>query len=129
MKYSLTIIALTINISILNAGCGGCQIKNNPEPNSKTSALITSIPSNNKIEGFVLTSCNKCNLGKKQDNKCSAGIEINNKIYRLKNYEHDHNEAHNYDGICNSIRIGYIKGRVTNSEVNADYFTLIKAPK
>ncbi|MAX09724.1 MAG: hypothetical protein CMG13_02550 [Candidatus Marinimicrobia bacterium] len=129
MKYSITIIVLAISFSVLNAGCGGCQIKNNPEPNSKTSAAIASIPSNGKIEGFVFASCNKCNLGKKQDKKCSLGIKIDNKIYGLKNYKHDHNEAHNYDGICNSTRVGYIKGRVVNSEINADYFELIKAPK
>ena len=129
MKYFIIIIALTINLSILNAGCGGCQIKNIPETNSKTSAFITSIPSNNKIEGFVLTSCNKCNLGNKKDNKCSLGIEINSKTYSLRNYKHDHKQAHNYDGICNSIRVGYIKGTIMNSDIKADYFKLIKAPK
>ena len=129
MKYSITIIALAINFCILNAGCGGCQIKNNSKNDFKTSAVITSVPSNNKIEGFVLASCNKCNLGKKQDIKCSLGIEISDKIYAINNYEHDHKEAHNYDGICNSIRVAYIEGRVVNSVINADYFKLIKAPK
>ena len=129
MKYSITIIALAINFSVINAGCGGCQIKNNPQTDLKTSAVITSIPSNSKIEGFVIASCNKCNLGKKQHIKCSLGVEISDKIYRIKNYKHDHKEAHNYDGVCNSIRVGYIEGTVVNSEIKADYFKLIKAPK
>ena len=58
---------LMSNTSILIAGCGGCQINNTQTEKETSSTFIDNLPSNNKIDGFVIASCNKCNLGKIND--------------------------------------------------------------
>ena len=128
MNY-LIIAILTVTLSFLSAGCGGCQIKNDIDVTKKSSAFITSLPYNKKVEGFVMASCNKCNLSKSKDKKCSMGIKIGDKVYSLKNDKHDHNAAHNSDGICNAMRIAYVEGVVKSNEIDAKYFQLIESPK
>jgi hypothetical protein len=121
----LTIIA-TINLSF--AGCGGCQINNLVEESKKTSAFIQDIPSGGKIEGFVIASCSKCNLGKSQNKKCSMGIQIGNKAYNVSGDKTDPESAHNTDGICNALRIAYVTGKISNEMFYVDNFVLIESP-
>ena len=128
MNY-LTTAVLTLSFSLLSAGCGGCQVNNDIDVTKKSSAFITSLPYNKNVEGFVVASCNKCNLGKSKNKKCSMGVKIGDKVYSLKNDEHDHNAAHNSDGICNAMRIAYVEGVVKSNEIDAKYFQLVESPK
>ena len=122
----LSLIVLTTNV--LMAGCGGCQVKNPVDPQTKSSSFLSDIPFNGKVEGFVIASCNKCNLGKKDDKKCSMGVQVGKKVYRLKNDNHDHNAAHKTDGICNSLRVAYVDGQIMMNYLDANYFELLDAP-
>ena len=108
--------------NLLMAGCGGCQPQIETDKNSKSSSFISSVPINGKLEGFVVASCNKCNLGKKTDKKCSMGIKVNQMVYEVKNYNHDHSEAHNHDGICNALRIAHVSGKIQGYDFIADTF-------
>ena len=126
IALTITFIAL---ISNLEGGCGGCQIKNNTDATKKPSNFITKVPLNNKLEGFVISSCNKCNLGRKDDKKCSVGILIDDKAYDVKGYKENHQKSHEVDGICNAFRVAYVAGNLYNKTLYADSFKMITAPE
>ena len=119
---------LMSNTSILIAGCGGCQINNTQTEKETSSTFIDNLPSNNKIDGFVIASCNKCNLGKINDRKCSMGIKIDNKVYSVYGYKEDHKSAHESDGICNALRVAYVSGKVSYNTFYPDTFKLVNKP-
>ena len=127
LKYFILSFTLTGSI-MLHAGCGGCQVNNNVKPKEESSALVTSIPYSGKIDGFVIASCNKCNFEQYGQRKCSMGIKINQMVYEVKNYDHDHSKAHNHDGICNAFRIAHVSGRIRGYDFIADTFELINRP-
>ena len=127
MRYFILVVTLSSS-SILNAGCGGCQINNEANPKNESSAFVTTVPYGGKIDGFVVASCNKCNLGKYGEKKCSMGIKLNGIVYNVKNYSHDHSKAHNHDGICNAIRIAHVTGSIQGYDFYADNFQLIDRP-
>ena len=128
-KYYYYLLLTTVLLSAVFAGCGSCEIKNEDPIDKRSSAFLTSIPKSVNIEGLVIASCNKCNLGKKSNRKCSMGIKIGNKVLALENDVHDHKSAHSTDGICNALRIAYIDGKVTKNQVKASVFELIDSPK
>ncbi len=129
-KNLLCILCLFLmsNTSMLMAGCGGCQVNNTPSKQKANSTFIDELPSNNKIDGFVVASCNKCNLGKINDRKCSMGIKIDNKIYSVYGYKDDHKAAHESDGICNALRVAHVSGKVSYNTFYPDSFKLIDIP-
>ena len=114
--------------SILLAGCGACQPQTMTDNIGKSSSFVTSIPFNGNLEGFVVASCNKCNLGKKGDKKCSMGIKVGDKVLRINDKNHDHKSAHAQDGICNSLRVAYVEGQVMMNYLDAQRFELLEAP-
>ena len=124
----LFFLMLIFNINLLIAGCGGCQINNNSDIETSSSIFIESIPANRKIDGFVIASCNKCNLGKYGNRKCSMGIKINQLVYEVKGYDHDHGKAHNDDGICNALRIAHVSGKIKGYTFVPDSFQLMDRP-
>ena len=127
LKY-LILSFIFINSTILYAGCGGCQVNNNVKPEEESSAFVTTIPYSGKIDGFVIASCNKCNFGQYGQRKCSMGIKVNQMVYEVKNYNHDHSKAHNHDGICNALRIAHVSGKIQGYDFVADTFELIDRP-
>ena len=128
MVKILQTLILLLSFNILNAGCGACQINNKVKPSEESSAFITESSYNGQINGFVIASCNKCNLGKSGNKKCSMGIKLNNKAYDVKGYEHSHDNAHNHDGICNALRIAHVSGKIKGNRFIADSFQLIDSP-
>ena len=76
-KVIRLLIASLIAINFSFSACGSCDINNKVEVNKKSSSFIEYVPSDGLIEGFVIASCNKCNLGQKKDRRCSMGIKIN----------------------------------------------------
>ena len=128
MVKTLLITTTFLFVNILYAGCGACQINNKVNPTEESSAFITESTYNGKINGFVVASCNKCNLGKSGNKKCSMGIKLNNKAYEVIGYEHSHDNAHNHDGICNALRIAHVSGKIKGNKFVADSFQLIDKP-
>ena len=114
--------------NLLMAGCGGCQPQIETDKNFKSSSFISSVPINGKLEGFVVASCNKCNLGKKTDKKCSMGIKVGDKVLRINDKNHNHKAAHAPDGMCNSLRVAYVEGQVMMNYLDAKQFELVEAP-
>ena len=127
MKLYIVCVSLFFT-SILIAGCGACQAQTTKDTSVKSSSFVTNIPFNGNLEGFVVASCNKCNLGKKGDKKCSMGIKIGDKVLRINDKNHDHKAAHAPDGICNSLRVAYVQGQVMMNYLDAQRFELLEAP-
>ena len=127
MKFYIICFSLFFS-SLLLAGCGGCQAQTMTDTNAKSSSFVTNIPFNGNLEGFVIASCNKCNLGKKDDKKCSMGIKVGDKVLRINDKNHDHKSAHTHDGICNSLRVAYVEGQVMMNYLDVQRFDLLEAP-
>ena len=121
------LLAMTM-INLLLSGCGGCQVNNSIEPAKDSSAFINNIPYGGQIDGFVIASCGKCNLGQYGYKKCNMSIRIGQMVYEIVSYEHDHSKAHENDGICNALRIAHVSGEVKSGKFYADQFQLIDNP-
>ncbi|OUT40131.1 MAG: hypothetical protein CBB66_02940 [bacterium TMED6] len=131
MKYKINIILIIPFLVLINsvyAGCGGCQIKNPSIEGKKNNNFVQTIPSTGEIEGFVIASCAKCNLGKINNKKCSMNIKIGDSIYNIYNQPVNHKDAHKVDGICNALRIAYVTGKISYDTFYADNFALIENP-
>ena len=127
-KISISFAVFYLLCGIVIGGCGGCQVNNNIDLTKKSNAFLQNVSQDGKIEGFVITSCNKCNFGKVKNKTCSLGIKIDNKIYEVKNYFNNHNTAHDDDGICNALRIAYVSGAIIGDKFYSDEFTMINSP-
>ncbi|MAV64908.1 MAG: hypothetical protein CBC84_000875 [Pelagibacteraceae bacterium TMED124] len=129
MKLLITLsTAALILVSNLEAGCGGYQIKNNVDKTKKLSNFVNEFSKNEKIEGFVISSCNKCNLGKNGDKNCSVGVLVNEKSCIEKGCQESHKDLHNIYGVCNAFRFAYVIGKLYKNTFYADSFTMINAP-
>ena len=131
MKFSSSIKCFILScfaVNFLYSGCGGCEINNEVDVNKKSSAFIDYLPSDGMIEGFVIASCNKCNLGIKKDRRCSMGIKVADQVYSVKGHQDDHSSAHDNDGICKALRIAYVSGKIKKDKFYADYFSLMTSP-
>lgn len=131
MKHKINTVAIISFLVIINlvyAGCGGCQIKNPLSEGTKNNSLIQAVPNDGKIEGFVIASCGKCNLGKTNNKKCSMNIKIADNIYNIYKQPINHKDAHNVDGICNALRIAYVTGKISYDTFYSENFILIDNP-
>ena len=128
-KIGVYFVLSSLFCSMLVAGCGGCEVNNDTDLINKSNAFLQNVPQNGEIEGFVIASCNKCNLGKIKNRRCSLGIKINDQIYEVKNYLDDHSTAHDDDGICNALRIAYVSGKIKGDKFYSDEFTMINSPE
>ena len=129
IKYIIKYFLLLFIINIAYSGCGGCQINNKVKPTFKSSAFINQKSKSGKIDGFVIASCNKCNLGNFNNEKCGMAIAIDKNIYEVKGYSHDHRKAHYKDGICNTLRIAHVSGNIKGDNFIAESFILMDRPK
>ena len=129
-KHIAQIIILNFIINIIYADCGSCQsttpsTQQQIHEKSTVNTLVTSIPSSGIIDGLVITSCGKCNLGTK-DKGCSLSVKIGNKIYPVKGTGlHDHGDAHSSVGFCSAIRIAWARGKMIKGVFNTDSFVLV----
>ena len=84
-----------------------------------------SIPQNGEINGLVITSCGKCNLGTR-DKGCSLSVKIGKKIYPVEGTGiHDHGDAHGSEGFCSAVRVAWASGNMKKGVFNADSFVLV----
>ena len=127
-KILLSLLILISLLSFTFAGCGSCQV--HPKPiSTKSSSLITTIPQSGKIEGFAIASCGMCNFAYKGSKGCSLTIKIGDIIYPVEgNSIHEHGDPHSAEGMCNTIRLAYVSGKVKNNKFHSNSFTLINAP-
>ena len=133
-KYILLSILISVFISnFVFAACGSCPGDTDDSTvvvSKKTSALVTTVPESGGIEGFVISSCGKCNFGYKQRRGCSLTIKIEDTVYPVQGVKiHDHGDPHSGEGFCNSVRVAYISGEIKKNVFHADSFTLIESPK
>ena len=124
--YFISLLSLS---NFLIAGCGGCQINNNIQPVKESSAFIMNVPYSGEIDGFVIVSCGKCNLGKYNQRKCDMSVKIGQMVYDLKGHSYSHDKAHDMDGICNALRVAHISGKIEGNTLIAENFQLIDRPK
>ena len=132
--YILFFLLISVFISnFIFAGCGSCPGDTDDSTvvvSKKTSALVTTVPESGGIEGFVISSCGKCNFGYKKRRGCSLTIKIEDIVYPVQGVKiHDHGDPHSGEGFCNSVRVAYISGEIKKNVFHADSFTLIESPK
>ncbi|MBC8312415.1 MAG: hypothetical protein H8E72_08910 [Candidatus Marinimicrobia bacterium] len=71
-----------------------------------------------------------CNFAYKGGKGCSLTIKVGDKVYPVEgNNIHDHGDPHSTEGMCNTIRVAYVSGKVINNNFYSDSFTLIESPK
>ncbi len=128
-SIAIHFVLCAIITNTIYAGCGGCQINNKVKPSIESSAFLDEKPKSSKIDGFVIASCSRCNLGNYKNKKCSMAIEIDKNVYEVKGHTHDHRKAHNDDGICNALRIAHVSGNIKGNNFLAESFTLMDRPK
>ena len=133
MKQKLflpSLIILFFCMNALEASCGSCAgdakvIKKKSVKKINDNTLIMSVPQNGEINGLVITSCGKCNLGTR-DKGCSLSVKIGKKIYPVAGTGiHDHGDAHGSEGFCSAVRVAWASGNVKKGVFNADSFVLV----
>ena len=126
LLFSLVLI-LVSNFSF--ASCGGCQVQAKPTV-KKSNSLVTTIPESGKIEGFAIASCGMCNFAYKGSRGCSLTIKVGDTVYPVEgNSIHEHGDPHSKEGMCSTIRVAYVSGKVKKNKFYSDSFTLIESPK
>ena len=129
-NISQLVFILVFMIHFMYGDCGSCQ---GDAPSSKkldqnktaVNTLVMSIPIDGIIDGLVITSCGKCNLGTK-DKGCSLSVKIGDKIYPVQGTGiHDHGDAHASTGFCSAVRVAWAKGKMEQDVFLADSFVLV----
>ena len=131
IKFNIQLfVALLFVINVLNAGCGSCP----GDMPSKTTikkeqvnvnTLVTSVPKDGNVEGLMIASCGKCNLGKR-DKRCELYVKIDEKLFSVEGTNlNAHGDAHSSEGFCNAVRIARAKGKVKKNTFHSDSFELI----
>ena len=126
LLFSLTLISVS---SFIFASCGGCQVQAKPTV-KKSNSLVSTIPGSGDIEGFAIASCGMCNFAYKGSKGCSLTIKIGDTVYPVEgNSIHEHGDPHSAEGMCSTIRVAYVSGKIKENKFYSDSFTLIESPK
>ena len=129
----LSLMFLALMTNPIFSACGSCPGDTDDSTvvvSKKTSALVTTVPESGSIEGFVISSCGKCNFDYKKRRGCSLTIKIEDTVYPVQGIKiHDHGDPHSGEGFCNSVRVAYVSGEIKKNVFHADSFTLIESPK
>jgi len=127
---SIILLVLVLSINSLYAGCGSCPgdvkvVKKSSVNETKSNALIMSVPKDGNVNGLVITSCGTCNLGAKGKG-CSLSVRIGEKIYSVDGTGiHDHGNAHGNEGFCSAVRVAWASGKIKKEIFYADSFILV----
>ena len=133
MKIKSTMLLMIIcgvMITMVYAGCGSCEgdaasIKKKASKKAVKSTLVMSLPKDGKVDGLVITSCGKCNLGTAEKG-CSLSAKIGDKIYPVKGTSiHDHGDAHGDVGFCSTVRVAWTRGKVIKDVLHVESFSLV----
>ena len=126
----LSLLILIFVSSFVFASCGSCQVQAKSAILKKSNSLVTTIPESGNIEGFAIASCGMCNFGYKKSKGCSLTIKIGDTVYPVEGTNiHNHGDPHSEEGMCSSIRVAYISGKIKDNKLYSDSFTLIESPK
>jgi hypothetical protein len=127
------LLSLLISIFVSNftfASCGSCQAQVKPVISKKSNSLVTTIPKSGEIEGFAIASCGMCNFDYKGSKGCSLTIKIGENVYPVEGTNiHKHGDPHSEEGMCSTIRVAYVSGKIKDNKLYSDSFTLIESPK
>ena len=133
MKIKSTMLLVIISCIMINmvyAGCGFCgggaaSIKKKTSEKAVKNTLVMSLPKGGEVDGLVITSCGKCNLGTAEKG-CSLSAKIADKIYPVKGTNiHDHGDAHGAVGFCSAVRVAWARGKVTKDVLYVESFSLV----
>ncbi len=124
-----SIIFTAFFVTFTFGDCGSCTTNTSPEKFTQkatlVNTLVTSVPQNGEIEGLVITSCGKCR-GWNKTRSCNLTVKIGDKTYPVKGSNiHAHGNAHSGEGLCSSVRIARVKGKMKDDVLIADSFVLI----
>ena len=134
MKIGNSMLLICISLVFYNiaySNCGRCgndtkAINKQTTKASKVNTLVTSIPDDGKINGLVITSCGKCNLGVKKNKGCSLSIKIGDTIYPVSGTDiHAHGNAHGKEGFCSAIRVAWAHGQIKEKVFHSESFQLV----
>ena len=124
---------LLISVFVSNfvfASCGSCEVQAKPVISKKSNSLVTTIPESGEIEGFAITSCGMCNFAYKGSKGCSLTIKIGETVYPVEGSSlHEHGDPHSEEGMCSTIRVAYVSGKVKKNKFYSESFSLIESPK
>ena len=88
--------------------------------------VMTAIPQNRVVEGLVEASCGMCNFGMNSKG-CGLAIRIGEQVLKVKGSKlGEHGDVHAKDGMCETIRVAQVSGRVYQNKFYSDSFTLEK---
>ena len=128
-QSKLVILSLMV-FNFMHGACGFCKEDALPsdtsnQVKSKVNTLVMSVPKDGIIDGLVITSCGKCNLGT-DDRSCSLSAKIGETIYPVKGTSvHDHGDEHSSTGFCSAVRVAWVKGKLRKNVLHTDSFVLV----
>ena len=126
----LSLLILIFISSFVFSSCGSCEVQAKPVVLKKTNSLVITIPESGNIEGFAIASCGMCNFGYKESKGCSLTIKIGDTVYPVEGTSlHEHGNPHSKEGMCSTVRVAYVSGKVKNNKFYSNFFTLIESPK
>ena len=132
MKNMLKLFIVSIFvINFVYSSCGSCpgdvaQSEQSVTKQAISNALVMSVPDDGKINGLVITTCGKCNLGTKEKG-CSLSAKLGDSVYPVKGVSiHDHGNAHSDEGFCSAIRVAWANGIIKQDVFHVDSFVLVE---
>ena len=127
LKNTFIIVTMVLSLStILEAGCGSCRPRKKIAKKVTNTNVMTAIPQNKVVEGLVEASCGMCNFGMNSKG-CGLAIRIGEQVLKVKGSKlGEHGDVHAKDGMCETIRIAQVDGRVYQNKFYSDTFTLRK---
>tara|TARA_B100000886_G_C20327180_1_gene450772 strand:+ start:164 stop:553 length:390 start_codon:yes stop_codon:yes gene_type:complete len=127
LKYIFIFSCIFLSpITDLEAGCGSCRPKKKAVKQVTTASVIAKIPKNRIVEGLVEASCGMCNFGM-NSKRCGLAIRIGEQVLKVSGSKFgDHGDVHAKDGMCETIRVAEVSGRVYQNYFYSDRFALKK---
>ena len=127
LKNTITFTIMILSLgTILEAGCGSCRPRKKVAKKVTNTSVLTAIPKNKVVEGLVEASCGMCNFGMNSKG-CGLAIRIGEQVLKVKGSKlGEHGDVHAKDGMCETIRVAQVDGRVYQNKFYSDSFTLKK---
>ena len=127
LKNTFIIITMVLSLStILEDCCGSCRPRKNKAKKVTSTNVMTVIPQNKVVEGLEEASCGMCYFGMNSKG-CGLAIRIGEQVLKVKGSKlGEHGDVHAKDGMCETIRVAQVDGRVYQNKFISDSFTLIK---
>ena len=78
------------------------------------------------LNGVAYASCGLCNFNLIESSNCELAIKVGKAVYRVEGSGiDDHGDAHAQNGLCNSIQLASITGKIDSNFFYAETFDLV----